>query len=540
MLRRNEARGACARGTIGRVIAVLATLCVASGLPGAAQAAGKHAALVVDANSGRVLYAQAADEPRFPASLTKMMTLYIVFELMQQGRLEASTRLKISGAAAGTAPSKLGLDEGDEIALMDAVKAIITKSANDVAVAVAEHIAGTEEKFARLMTQKARSLGMNATVFKNAHGLPHPEQISTARDMVTLALRLNDDFPRYYGLFATRTFSYDGETYRNHNTLLGRFEGTDGIKTGYTAASGFNLVSSVRRDGKHVVGAVFGGATAGTRNATMRTLLTRALAQASTHKTRKPLLVAKAAPAPEQARRSPRQLIEAAQASAVQDRVAVRTSNAQQPLRSASADGEEAGEQRMPQSPRIDIARVRPVLVAPRARTVEPTLVEPVTLASAGTSSRATSFAEPRIAADAGSALPARGASPSSLEAQAERMSRGEPPVSTAALATAAHIQTHRDNSYSPAAHVGSAMVSAFAVQIGAFGSETEARRQLQSAFDRSGGVLDGRQPTTQPIHHAGKQLYRARFSGFDQHTAASACQQLKRRQIECHVAKVE
>jgi D-alanyl-D-alanine carboxypeptidase len=508
-------------------------------LPGAAQAAGKHAALVVDANSGRVLYAQAADEPRFPASLTKMMTLYIVFELMQQGRLEPSTRLKISGVAAGTAPSKLGLDEGAEIALIDAIKAIITKSANDVAVAVAEHIAGTEEKFARLMTQKARSLGMNATVFKNAHGLPHPEQISTARDMITLALRLNDDFPRYYGLFATRTFSYDGETYRNHNTLLGRFEGTDGIKTGYTAASGFNLVSSVRRDGKHVVGAVFGGATAGTRNATMRTLLTRALAQASTHKTRKPLLVAKAAPAPERARRSPPQLTEGAQAAAVLDRVAARTSSAQQPLRSALADGDEAGEQRMSQSPRIDIARVRPVLVAPRARTVEPTLVEPVTLASTGTSSRTTAFAEPRIAADAGPALPARGAAPSSLEAQANRISRGEPPVNTAALA-APQVHAHDDSRRSPAAHATSGVVSAFAVQIGAFGSETEAQRQLQSAFDRSGGVLDGRQPTTQPIRHAGKQLYRARFSGFDQHTAASACQELKRRQIECHVAKVE
>jgi D-alanyl-D-alanine carboxypeptidase len=495
----------------------------------------------VDANSGRVLYAQAADERRFPASLTKMMTLYIVFELMQQGRLDATTRLKISATAAGTAPSKLGLDEGAEIALIDAIKAIITKSANDVAVAVAEHIAGTEEKFARLMTQKARSLGMNATLFKNAHGLPHPEQISTARDMITLALRLNDDFPRYYGLFATRSFTYDGETYRNHNTLIGRYDGIDGIKTGYTAASGFNLVSSVRRDGKHVVGAVFGGATAGTRNATMRTLLTRALAQASIHKTRRPLLVAKAAPSQERARPSPPQRIETAQSTAVQDHVAARTANAQQPLRTASAGGgEETGERRMSQSPRIDIARVRPVLVAPRAHPVEPALVEPVTLASASTRARSASFAEPRIVADAGPVLPTRGAAPSSLQAQAERISRGEPAITTAALANTAHNQIDRNNDHPPAAYAASGPLSAFAVQIGAFGSESEARRQLQSAFDRAGGVLDGRQPTTQPVQHAGKQLYRARFSGFDQHTAASACQELKRRQIECHVAKVE
>ena len=229
------------------------------------------------------------------------------------------------------------------------------------------------------MTQKARSLGMNATVFKNAHGLPHPEQITTARDMVTLALRLNDDFPRYYGLFATRTFSYDGETYRNHNTLLGRFEGTDGIKTGYTAASGFNLVSSVRRDGKHIVGAVFGGrdgrnpqrhhahaadTRAGTGLDTQDTQASarrqgsacagtgKALSRDSSSRPRK-----LRSPGPRRGSARP-----------------MRNSLCAQ-LRPMAT---EAGEQRMPQSPRIDIARVRPVLVAPRARTVEPTLVEPV------------------------------------------------------------------------------------------------------------------------------------------------------------------
>lgn len=540
MRRRSGARGACARGTIGRAFAAFVALCVVSGLPGPAQAAGKHAALVVDANSGRVLYARAADEPRFPASLTKMMTLYIVFELMQKGRLDAATPIKISAAAAGTAPSKLGLEAGAEITLIDAIRGIITKSANDVAVAVAERIAGSEEKFARLMTQKARSLGMNATVFKNAHGLPHPEQITTARDMITLALRLNDDFPRYYGLFATRTFSYDGETYRNHNTLLGRFEGIDGIKTGYTAASGFNLVSSVRRNGKHVVGAVFGGATAGARNAYMRTLLTRALARASTQKTRRPVLVANAAPQPELARRPSPRRVGIAHPALVQDRIAARPSNAQQPLRTASADAQETSDPRMSQVPKIEIARVRPVLVAPRARTAAPTLLEPVTLASAGTSSRSASFAEPRIVADADPLLPARGAAPSSLQAQADRILRGEPAISTAALGTQSHARARDDGNYAPAAHAGSSVTGVFAVQIGAFGSELEARRQLQSAFDRSGGLLDGRQPTTQPIQHAGRQLYRARFSGFDQPTAASACRELKRRQIDCHVAKVE
>jgi len=509
-----------------------------AGCPAGVLAAGKHAAMVVDANSGRVLYAQSVDEPRFPASLTKMMTLYIVFELMQQGRLDASTPIKISETAAGAAPSRLGLEEGAEIALIDAIRAIITKSANDVAVAIAERIAGSEEKFARLMTQKARLLGMNATVFRNAHGLPHPQQITTARDMITLALRLNDDLPRYYGLFATRTFSYDGETYRNHNTLLGRFEGTDGIKTGYTAASGFNLVTSVRRDGKHIVGAVFGGATAGGRNATMRTLLTRALTQASTQKTRRPVLVARAAPASEQARRSPPRPVEATRAAVVQDRLAAAPLGARQPPPTDQADADETTQPRMAQGPKIEIARVRPVLVAPRARGAEPALLAPVTFAAARANPGSAPVVAPQTAADDPIAA-ALGAAPSSLEAQAERISRGVPAIGPGNWGEA-QTHSHVAASDAPAVVAQAGTASGFAVQVGAFGSEAEARRRLQNARDRSGGLLEGRLPTTQPVQHAGKQLYRARFSGFDSHAAASACQELRRRQIDCHVAKVE
>lgn len=508
-------------------------LCLLSGLPAGAQAADKHAAMVIDANTGRVLYARSADEPRFPASLTKMMTLYIVFELMQQGRLEATTPIRISATAAGTAPSKLDLEESAQITLMDAIKALITKSANDVAVAVAERIAGSEEKFASLMTRKARSIGMNATVFRNAHGLPHPEQTTTARDMVTLALHLNDDFPRYYKLFATRTFDYAGETYRNHNTLLGRVEGIDGIKTGYTAASGFNLVASIRRDGKHVVGAVFGGATASARNATMRTLLARALAQASTQKTRRPPLVARAAPAPERAQRRAARPIETARAPVVEDRLAA----AQQPAQAASAGSEAAGEPQPTRAPRIDIARVRPVMVAPRSRTSEFAMPAPVTLAAMRTSPGTDSYAQSQPVADVASDQ--RGAGPSSLEAQAERISRGETAIEQPKL-DAAQIRPRSEVSRAPAAVAGSGTSAAhvFAVQVGAFASEAEARRQLQSALDRSGGWLDGRLPTTQPVQHAGKQLYRARFSGFDSHAATSVCQELKRRQISCLVAR--
>jgi D-alanyl-D-alanine carboxypeptidase len=198
----------------------------------------KSAVLVIDGNTGRVLHQSAADEPRHPASLAKMMTIYLAFELIEQGRLGYQTKIKFSANAAAAAPSKLDLEEGEEIALIDAIKVLITKSANDVAIAVAEHIAGSEEKFARLMTRKAHQLGMSATTFRNASGLPDDAQVTTARDMVTLALRLQDDFPKHYPLFATRTASYKNEEFRNHNTLLFHYEGTDGLKTGYTRASG--------------------------------------------------------------------------------------------------------------------------------------------------------------------------------------------------------------------------------------------------------------------------------------------------------------
>ena len=273
--------------------------------PTMAGAAERHAAIVIDANTGAVLHADMADETRFPASLTKMMTLYMAFEAIEKGRLSYATRIKVSEEAASQPPTKLGLDAGQSIALVDAMKSLITKSANDMSVAIAEHLAGSEQAFAQAMTQKARLIGMPRTTFKNASGLPDGEQATTARDMATLALRLHDDFPTHYQLFAIKTFSYGGGTHRNHNNLLFNFTGTEGIKTGYTRASGFNLVASVRRGNRHVIGAVFGGTTASRRDDAMRLLLSRALVKASPERVRKPspTLVAAAKPA---ARPAPR------------------------------------------------------------------------------------------------------------------------------------------------------------------------------------------------------------------------------------------
>lgn len=276
----------------------VAALAMTIGAP-SSFSASKRAHVVMDANSGRILYSSNADAKRYPASLTKMMTLYIVFEMLQSGRLSMDSKLVMTTSAAAQPPSKLGLKPGETITIRNAVRALVTKSANDVAVAVAENLAGTEAKFARYMTWKARQFGMKNTTFRNASGLPNRGQLTTARDMLKLALRLNDDFPKYYRYFKTKQFRYRKRRYRNHNSLLFNFSGTDGIKTGYTRASGFNLVASVRRGKKHVVGVVMGGRTSGKRNARMRALLRKALKKASSKRTRKkaplkPALVARA------------------------------------------------------------------------------------------------------------------------------------------------------------------------------------------------------------------------------------------------------
>jgi D-alanyl-D-alanine carboxypeptidase len=242
------------------------------------------ASIVVDMNSGAVLHAQAADTPRYPASLTKMMTLYVLFGYMKAGKIGPTTEFVVTPHAASQSPTKLGLKAGSKISAADAIKALVTLSANDMAATVAENIAGTEESFAKLMTETARRIGMKSTTFRNASGLPNDEQISTARDMAILSARLIQDYPEYYGVFETRTFAYKGRDYRNHNRLLFGYKGTDGIKTGYTRASGFNLAASVKRDDKHLVAVVLGGNTGAGRDAAMRALLDKNFPTASAKK----------------------------------------------------------------------------------------------------------------------------------------------------------------------------------------------------------------------------------------------------------------
>jgi D-alanyl-D-alanine carboxypeptidase len=232
-----------------------------------------YASIVVNQTTGEVLFSRSADRQLFPASLTKVMTLYLVFEALDEGSITMDTKMKVSRVAAGRSPSKLGLRTGSTLTVNDGIYALVTKSANDAATVIAEHLGGTEREFAKKMTRKAKSLGMTRTTFRNASGLPHHLQQSTARDMARLAIAIHKDFPQYFHIFSTRQFSYKGRKYKNHNKLLTQFQGTDGIKTGYIRASGFNLMATAQRNGTRLVGVVFGGRTGNSRNKHMIDLL---------------------------------------------------------------------------------------------------------------------------------------------------------------------------------------------------------------------------------------------------------------------------
>ena len=302
MLRiRTGARDGLRWGLFGFVAAVLT-------LSNNSAQAAPYADIVVDANSGAVLHATNPDARRHPASLTKIMTLYLLFEQLEVGKLKLDSALKVSTEASAQAPTKLGLKPATTLSVEDAIKGMVTRSANDAAVVVAEAIAGNESEFAKVMTRKAHALGMKNTVYKNASGLPDDNQVTTARDQSILGRAIQDRFPRYYKYFSIRSFTFRGQTITNHNRLLGKVDGVDGIKTGYINASGFNLVTSVHRGNRYLVAVVMGGNTGATRDTRMRELINEKIVQASIKRTSpmvaeatpsEPVVVAKAEPKPE-------------------------------------------------------------------------------------------------------------------------------------------------------------------------------------------------------------------------------------------------
>jgi len=256
------------------VFVMLAPLSAAQ-ISKASPVTGRYASIIVDMDNQEIIHARQIDEARFPASLTKVMTLYLTFEAIDQGRLKIDQTLPVSAYAASQPPSKLGLKVGQRILVRDAINALIIRSANDAAMVLAEAIGGSEANFAAQMTQRARQLGMQKTVFRNPHGLPNADHRSTARDMAKLAHAMIRDHRSYYPLFGQKTMRYKGRTLNTTNALLGNTDGVDGLKTGYTNASGYNLTISAERNGRRIVAVVMGGASGKSRDKHMRNLIER-------------------------------------------------------------------------------------------------------------------------------------------------------------------------------------------------------------------------------------------------------------------------
>ncbi len=245
--------------------------------------AERFSALVVDANTGRILYEKNAGGIRYPASLTKMMTLYLTFDALKNGKLDMDDTIPVSKKASEQPQTNISLSAGDKLPVKTAIASVVVRSANDSAVALAEALGGTTWNFALMMTQKARALGMKNTVFRNPNGLPDNQQYTTAYDMARLGIALRRDFPEYYHFFKMQSFSYDGVTYPGHNRVMQRYDGVDGIKTGYIRASGFNLVTSVKKDGYNLVAVIMGGSSATSRDDAMINMLDRTFAQLETN-----------------------------------------------------------------------------------------------------------------------------------------------------------------------------------------------------------------------------------------------------------------
>jgi D-alanyl-D-alanine carboxypeptidase len=448
-----------------------------------AAAAVPSSAIIIDAKSGKTLYASNADERRHPASLTKMMTLYLLFEAIQSGKTTLDSQMPVSAHAAAQSPSKLDLRPGSSISVRDAIEAIVTKSANDVAVVIAEYLGGTEKAFCVQMTARAHAMGMSKSNFVNASGLPANEQWTSARDMATLGRALREHFPQFYSYFSTPSFVWQGRRIANHDNLLNRIDGVDGIKTGYTRASGFNLVSSVSTDGRLVVGVVMGGTTARVRDNRMADLLEQYVPMASAGKKTvrpvpggsfaAPVLVASAVPLPRQ-----RPTIDG---------------NATASTSAAPSDAADAA-----------VATDAPIQVA-----VAQDPPAPIQASAAGVPTTVASL----IGANSIFALDGNGNGNGNGDAEGD-------------------TSTDDDTADAPPpanAHDG------WRIQIAASPTKDGAEDMLDQALAKGAAVLAKAEPYTEPVQSGDSTLYRARFAGFStKENARAACAYLAKQKFSC------
>jgi D-alanyl-D-alanine carboxypeptidase len=462
-------------------------LCIALAVPiaEASSAKPRFSAIAVDAKTGKILFSRDPDGVTHPASLTKMMTLYILFGELKAGRVKLDTQLKVSSAAAAQAPTKLGLKPGQTISAGDAIKALVTLSANDAAVAIAENLAPSEGEFAARMTRIARDLGMSRTVFRNASGLPDPGQVTTARDMAMLGLRLQRDFPQYYPYFRTMSFTYAGKVIKTHNRLLGRYAGADGIKTGYIRASGFNLTSSAKRGNKRIIGVVLGASSGSSRNVYMMAMLDKAFP-----KCKDGTALASAVEGT-----SPKKTVEPppkeAKVAAEPVKPVAKPAKIEQPQKAIDTDqstDEEAAEEGGDET-------------SEGGKTVE------------------TAVAEPAVAQ--------------------------EPAADSSAMAQTVLSKTSPDGTPLPFAikksgdDAGGVIVIpegdlSWHIQIGAYPSKKDAQAVLYKIRALDLALLDQKQALTIEVQKGKDILYRARFSGFTEKNAHAACEQLTKQGFRC------
>ena len=497
-----------------------------------------YAAMVVDAKTGRTLHAVNEDAARIPASLTKVMTLYMLFEQMERGRFSMDSELKVSSYAASQPPTKLGLRAGSTIAVEDAIKSMITLSANDSSVVVAENIAGSEEAFADQMTRKARSLGMSSTRFYNPHGLPHsPPNLTTARDLTILARAIQERFPKYYPMFSTRAFQYGSRTIRGHNRLLGKVEGVDGIKTGYTRASGFNLMTSAKSEGRHIVSVVLGGRSGASRDKIMTDLVLASLPRASTSG-RASVMTAEA-PEPEERPRSIQQVAAAEPAPIPVPRPRHQQQVEEQPLPAAARAY-------APMPTTTPIAPPRPVNVA-GGQPLQISGMRPVTATTTPSAMRWSIGAQP---ADAKVLRPPANVDVTSSIARAPepvaepvKLAEARIEVPTAPIARKVEAAPAKVQAPEPApamSHQAAVVASGkWVIQLGATDDEGKAKEILARAKAKASTSLASASAFTEKVEKGGSTLFRARFAGFDDpKDAQNACTQLKRGGFSCFATR--
>ncbi len=550
----------------------------------------RFSSIIVDGNSGETLTATSPDASRHPASLTKIMTLYLLFERLESGKMKLDTEMPVSEHASEQAPTKLGLRPGQTIRVEDAIKGLVTRSANDAAVVIAEAIGGDEDDFAKIMTRKARALGMSRTTYRNASGLPNDEQVTTARDQSILGRAIQDRFPRYYRYFQTASFNFRGQSIRNHNHLLGNVEGVDGIKTGYTRASGFNLVTSMHRGNRFLVGVVLGGRSGGSRDAIMRNLLAENLdraatrrtvaaiternavdanvdvadAEADAHPAPAPLAAAAPAePAPQPQRPAPASRLAALAAQATAAMPAPQPKPEPAPLTSGVIQTQPlalipgSSEPMKPvkvktvqvKAGAMKLASAAPSQPAPPTTSTIPQARAEVPETSSAVIAKAEIGKAEIAKAETGKAeLSSADAPRSELPPQPPGHGTGSgilgvlpasspSPASTSqAMAFAEPAARPQTSPVQQAVAVKPAIVhTGWIVQVGALESEGEARERIEAARSSARGLLSKADPFTEPVLAKGdRKLYRARFAGLERDQAEAICRTLRRADISC------